>query len=242
MRWPCSRPRELPLISYPYEWCFSQLREAALLTLELQRRALAAGMRLKDASAYNIQFDAGRPILIDTLSFEVGDPTQPWPAYRQFCEHFLAPLALIAYRDPRCGLMLRDFIDGIPVDLAARLMPGRTRLRPGLLAHLHLHAGAQRRSQAAGPTAEHRGARRMSQTGQEAILDSLAPHGAGVALAAVRPLGAVRPADQLQRGRRRVEAGARRTHARRQRRADGLGPGRQRGHLLDHRRRAMAGR
>ena len=125
------RPRELPLISYPYEWCFSQLREAALLTLELQRRALAAGMRLKDASAYNIQFDAGRPILIDTLSFEVGDPTQPWPAYRQFCEHFLAPLALMAYRDPRCGLMLRDFIDGIPVDLAARLMPGRTRLRPG---------------------------------------------------------------------------------------------------------------
>ena len=96
-------------------------------------------MRLKDASAYNIQFDAGRPILIDTLSFEVGDPTQPWPAYRQFCEHFLAPLALIAYRDPRCGLMLRDFIDGIPVDLAARLMPARTRLRPGLLAHLHLH-------------------------------------------------------------------------------------------------------
>ncbi len=173
MRWPCSRPRELPLISYPYEWCFSQLREAALLTLELQRRALAAGMRLKDASAYNVQFDAGRPILIDTLSFEVGDPTQPWPAYRQFCEHFLAPLALIAYRDPRCGLMLRDFIDGIPVDLAARLMPGRTRLRPGLLAHLHLHAGAQRRSQAAGPTAEHRSARRMSQTGQEAILDSL---------------------------------------------------------------------
>jgi hypothetical protein len=167
------RPRELPLISYPYEWCFGQLRDAALLTLELQRRALAAGMRLKDASAYNIQFDAGRPILIDTLSFEEGDPTQPWPAYRQFCEHFLAPLALIAYRDPRCGLMLRDFIDGIPVDLAARLMPGRTRFRPGLLAHLHLHAGAQRRSQAAGPTVEHRSARRMSQTGQEAILDSL---------------------------------------------------------------------
>ena len=167
------RPRELPLISYPYEWCFSQLREAALLTLELQRLALAAGLRLKDASAYNIQFDAGRPILIDTLSFEVGDPTEPWPAYRQFCEHFLAPLALIAYRDPRCGLMLRDFIDGIPVDLAARLMPARTRLRPGLLAHLHLHAGAQRRSQAAGPTAEHRPARRMSKTGQEAILDSL---------------------------------------------------------------------
>ena len=167
------RPRELPLISYPYEWCFSQLREAALLTLELQRRALEVGMRLKDASAYNIQLDAGRPILIDTLSFEAGNPTEPWPAYRQFCEHFLAPLALVAYRDARCGLMLRDFIDGIPIDFAARLLPWRTRLRGGLLAHLHLHAGAQRRSQAAAPTAAHRRPRGMSRTGQEAILDSL---------------------------------------------------------------------
>ncbi|HEX2195187.1 MAG TPA: SAM-dependent methyltransferase [Candidatus Limnocylindria bacterium] len=167
------RPRELPLISYPYEWCFSQLREAALLTLELQRRALAAGMRLKDASAFNVQFDRGSPILIDTLSFAAADPAEPWPAYRQFCEHFLGPLALIAYRDPRCGLLLRDFIDGVPLDYAARLLPGRTRLRPGLLAHLHLHAGAQRRSAAAGPTAEHKRPRRMTALGQEALLDSL---------------------------------------------------------------------
>jgi hypothetical protein len=167
------RPRELPLISYPYEWCFGQLREAALLTLQLQQRALSTGMRLKDASAYNVQFDGGRPILIDSLSFEKGDAAEPWPAYRQFCEHFLAPLALIAYRDPRCGLMLRDFIDGIPIDLAAALLPWRTRLRGGLLAHVHLHAGAQRRSAAAGPSAEHRQPRRMSATGQDAILDSL---------------------------------------------------------------------
>jgi hypothetical protein len=168
------RPRELEAISYPYEWCFSQLREAALLTLELQRRALAAGMRLRDASAYNVQFDAGRPILIDSLSFEVADPAEPWPGYRQFCEHFLAPLALIAYRDARLGLLLRDFIDGVPLDLAAGLLPGRTRLRPGLLAHLHLHAGAQRRGAGvAGISESRRPARRMTKLGQEALLDSL---------------------------------------------------------------------
>ena len=97
-------------------------------------------MRLKDASAYNVQFARGRPILIDSLSFEVADLTEPWLAYRQFCEHFLAPLALMAHRDVRCGLMLRDFIDGIPLDLAAGLLPGRTRLNLGLSAHLHLHA------------------------------------------------------------------------------------------------------
>jgi hypothetical protein len=168
------RPRELEVISYPYEWCFSQLREAALLTLELQRRALAVGMRLKDASAYNIQFDGGRPILIDSLSFEVADPSEAWPAYRQFCEHFLAPLALIAYRDPRCGLILRDFIDGIPLDLAAALLPWRSRLRPGLLAHLHVHAGAQRRGAARVPTPGGSASRgHMTKLRHEALLDSL---------------------------------------------------------------------
>ena len=169
------RPRRLDFVSYPYEWCFSQLKEAALLTLDLQARALDAGMRLRDASAYNVQFDAGRPILIDSLSFEVAPATEPWPAYRQFCEHFLAPLALIAHRDARCGLMLRDFIDGIPLDFATRLLPGRTRLNLGLASHLHAHAGAQRRASNApppDPDAKPAG-RRISETGQRALLDSL---------------------------------------------------------------------
>jgi ribosomal protein L11 methylase PrmA len=169
------RPRPLDFISYPYEWCFSQLKEAALLTLDLQARALDRGMRLRDASAYNVQFDDGRPILIDSLSFEAAPPTEPWPAYRQFCEHFLAPLALIAHRDARCGLMLRDFIDGIPLDFATRLLPGRTRLNLGLASHLHAHAGAQRRaSNAPPPDPDAKPAeRRISETGQRALLDSL---------------------------------------------------------------------
>jgi hypothetical protein len=172
------KPRELALISYPYEWAFSQLREAALLTLEVQRRALAADMWLRDASAYNVQFDGGRPILIDSLSFEAADLSAPWPAYRQFCKHFLAPLALMAHRDIRLGLLLRDFIDGLPLDLAAGLLPGRTRLG-GLLPHLHLHAAADRRTQtaqisgAADPKAEQAKARPMNRTRHEALLDSL---------------------------------------------------------------------
>jgi len=169
------RPRPIGFISYPYEWCFSQLKEAALLTLEVQSRALDAGMRLKDASAYNVQFDGGAPILIDSLSFEPAEPTEPWTAYRQFCEHFLAPLALIAHRDARCGLMLRDFIDGVPLDLAVRLLPGRTWLNLGLASHLHLHAGAQARAARTAPSegSQARPARRVSATGQRAVLDSL---------------------------------------------------------------------
>jgi hypothetical protein len=135
-------------------------------------------MWLRDASAYNVQFDRGRPILIDSLSFEAADLSAPWPAYRQFCKHFLAPLALMAHRDIRCGLMLRDFIDGLPLDLATGLLPGRTRLG-GLLPHLHLHAAADRRTQqgqisgAADPKADQAKARPMNRTRHEALLDSL---------------------------------------------------------------------
>jgi ribosomal protein L11 methylase PrmA len=139
------RPEPIEFISYPYEWTFGELRDAALLTLDVQLDALAAGWTLKDASAYNVQFRATRPILIDSLSFEPLADGSPWVAYRQYCEHFLAPLALIARRDVRLGQLLRADPDGIPLDLAAALLPWRTRLHVGLLSHLHLHARAQRR-------------------------------------------------------------------------------------------------
>ena len=169
--WRVIRPQQVDFISYPYEWSFSQLKDAALATLDNQAKALAAGMTLKDASAYNIQFVAGKPILIDSLSFETGVPGTPWVAYRQFCQHFLGPLALMAYRDPRCGLMLRDFIDGLPLDLVSRLLPGRTRFRLGLATHVHAHARAQRRVGEA--EAARAGRARVSNTGQLALLDSL---------------------------------------------------------------------
>jgi len=133
-------PDVVEFISYPYEWCFSQLKDAALATLEIQKRALAHGMSLKDASAYNIQFVQGKPVMIDTLSFEKYEEGRPWVAYGQFCRHFFAPLALMSYRDIRLGQLSRVHIDGVPLDLATSLLPFRTRLRPSTLIHLHLHA------------------------------------------------------------------------------------------------------
>ncbi len=138
------RPDVVPFISYPYEWTFGQLKDAALLTLAVEAEALAQGWTLKDASAYNVQFRGVGPVLIDHLSFQRHVPGTPWVAYQQFCEHFLAPLALMSRRDVRMGRMLRDLLDGIPLDLAATLLPGRTRLRLGLGAHIHLHARSQR--------------------------------------------------------------------------------------------------
>ena len=167
------RPEEIEFISYPYEWTFSQIQDAALLTLDVQLDALAAGWTLKDASAYNVQFRAARPILIDSLSFEPHEDGAPWVAYRQFCEHFLAPLALMAYRDIRLSALLRADPDGIPLDLAKALLPWRTRFRFGLLSHIHLHANAQRRHAADDDAGEAARKARISTSRLIALLGNL---------------------------------------------------------------------
>lgn len=166
------RPQPIEFVSYPYEWCFSELRDAALATLRVQRVAMEHGMSMRDASAYNVQFRNGRPILIDTLSFEAVPEGRPWIAYRQFCQHFLAPLALMSYRDIRLSQLLRDHIDGIPLDLATRLLPWQARLRVPLLLHLFLHARSQRRHLRNDAPAEQISPR-MSPRALRALLDSL---------------------------------------------------------------------
>lgn len=136
-------PQPIPFISYPFEWAFSQLKRAALTTLAIQRLAVEHGMVLKDASAYNLQFVGAAPVFIDTLSFERWTVGTPWVAYRQFCQHFLGPLALMSATDVRLGALSRLFIDGPPLDLVSQLLPTSSKFHPSLLVHLHMHAKAQ---------------------------------------------------------------------------------------------------
>jgi ribosomal protein L11 methylase PrmA len=138
-------PKHVSFISYPYEWPFSAFKAAALATLEIQQKALELDMTLKDASAYNIQFVDAKPILLDTLSFERYREGKPWVAYRQFCQHFLAPLALMALKDVRLSQLLRVFIDGVPLDLASGMLPRKTRFSFGIGLHIHMHAKSQAR-------------------------------------------------------------------------------------------------
>ena len=166
------KPEPLRFISYPYEWSFSQLQDAALATMAIQKLALESGMVLKDASAYNIQFHHGKPILIDTLSFEIYREGDPWVAYRQYCQHFLAPLALMTHTDVRLSQLLRVYIDGVPLDLAACLLPGRTRYGLGLGTHIHLHARSQKRY-ADKPITKEQSARKMSKLQFMGLMDSL---------------------------------------------------------------------
>ena len=137
------KPQKIPFISYPYEWCFNQIKDAALLTLKIQKESLKHGMTLKDASAFNVQFIGSLPIFIDTLSFEKYKEGEPWIAYRQFCQHFLAPLALMAYKSIELSKLSQLFIDGISLELANTLLPKRSLANSVVLYHLHIHSKFQ---------------------------------------------------------------------------------------------------
>jgi hypothetical protein len=112
-------------------------------------------------------------VFIDTLSFEIYEEGEPWIAYRQFCQHFLAPLALIAKCDYRLLHLLRANIDGIPLDLASQLLPLKTWVNFSLLAHLHLHARSQKRFEDAGASGGFSSQIRLSRPRLEGLLASL---------------------------------------------------------------------
>lgn len=133
------KPEQLGFISYPYEWCFNSLKQAALTTLEINLTALDFGMILKDASAYNIQYHNGKWLLIDTLSFETYQEGKTWSAYGQFLRHFYLPLMLTVYRSPDFIRELSLHFDGIPVQSGIKLLPVKTIFNAGALLHLHTH-------------------------------------------------------------------------------------------------------
>ncbi len=137
---------KVPLVSYPYEWTFSMLKDAALLQLELTRTALADGVGVKDATPYNIQFIGSRPQFIDAGSFELRKTSDPWYGYRQFCELFLYPLMLQSYLGVQYQPFLRGSVNGVSPDTMRKLLPRKLlKSRPGRLTHVVLHAIAQER-------------------------------------------------------------------------------------------------
>lgn len=140
------QPEIISFISYPYEWCFDMLKDAALLTLEAAREAMKFGMMLKDASACNIQLHKGRLIFIDTLSFELYDEQKPWKAYRQFCQQFFAPLALMHYlKEPLQNLFIA-YPGGISLPVAKKMLPFKSKLNLHSYLHLHLQSSMIKKS------------------------------------------------------------------------------------------------
>jgi ribosomal protein L11 methylase PrmA len=168
------RHARLPFISYPYEWSFHALKDAALLHLDVILESLDRDVVLSDASAYNIQFDGYRPLFIDVLSFQPYAEGTPWLGYRQFCEQFLNPLLLTALFGVSHHAWYRGSFDGIPTGDIARLFRLRDRFSLRLLSHVLLQAKLQRRSRtdaaAAGVAARKV---RLSRHGYGAIVSQL---------------------------------------------------------------------
>ena len=134
------QPDQIPFITYPYEWCFNQYKEAALLTLKLQKFSLENGFSLKDASAFNVTFHKGKAIFIDTLSFDFYLENSPWRAYKQFVSHFLGPLLMAHYHGAQSLKLMSNYIDGIPLKMIATMLPFKSKLNPFLYSNIHLLA------------------------------------------------------------------------------------------------------
>jgi SAM-dependent methyltransferase len=140
----------MPVISYPYEWPFAMMRQAAALQLEVLAAALDEGMALKDGTAYNVQFVGARPTFIDVGSFEAS--TGPWPGYRQFCQTMLFPLLVQAHIGVPYQPLLRGAIDGLGASDVAGMFSGTRRIRKGVLRNVTLHSILERKVTTASET------------------------------------------------------------------------------------------
>ena len=136
----------IPFISWPYEWTFGMLQDAALLQLGLIERAIGAGLMLKDATPYNVQWRGAQPVFVDIGSFEPLREGEPWAGYRQFCMLYLYPLMLQAYKGVPFQPWLRGSVDGIsPSEAAGIFGSGKDRRRKGVFGHVRMHNRLEQR-------------------------------------------------------------------------------------------------
>ncbi len=163
----------LPFISYPYEWSFDALKEAACLTLKLLADALDNGYTLKDASAYNVQFIHSRPIFMDVLSFCEYREGDPYLGYKQFCEHFLAPLCLTAYSGIDFNPWFRGHLEGLDLMEVSTALPVSSCFRPPVLLHIHLQAWAMCKLESASKGARRNKTRKIPRKNLIALANGL---------------------------------------------------------------------
>ena len=130
----------IPFISYPYEWCFYMLQDAAVHQLEVCLDALESDVMVSDASAYNIQFINSAPIFIDYLSFRSYEKGKVWKAHQQYCEQFLNPLLLRSLLGVPHNAWYRGNLEGIPTTELSRLIPIAKKFSWNVFIHVALQA------------------------------------------------------------------------------------------------------
>ena len=160
---------KIPFINYPYEWSFLQYKHAALLTLKIQKLCLEHNFTLKDSSAFNISFHEGKPIFIDTLSFDFYQENNPWLAYKQFIMHFLGPLVLSKYFGQEHLKTLSYNLEGISLSKLSKILPFKSYLSPTLLTNIHLLAKYDKKYESDKKTVNNN----LSKSSQLKLIDGL---------------------------------------------------------------------
>lgn len=160
---------KIPFITYPYEWSFLQYKHAALLTLKIQKLCLENNFILKDASAFNITFHEGKPIFIDTLSFDFYKENNPWLAYKQFIMHFLGPLVLTKYFGQDHLKTLSQNLEGISLQKLSQLLPFKSYFSPTIFTNVHLLAKYDKKYESDKKTVNNN----LSKVSQVKLLDGL---------------------------------------------------------------------
>jgi SAM-dependent methyltransferase len=133
-------PTQIPFQSYPFEWSYTQWRKAILAYLRINHIALKYGMILKDATPYNFYLTGGKAVMFDTSSFMFFKENDSWIAYRQFCEEFLSPVALMHYNGAEWSKLTMANLRGMPLSFVSKQLPLKSWFNLTTLLHIHLHS------------------------------------------------------------------------------------------------------
>ena len=133
-------PTQIPFQSYPFEWSYTQWRKSILAYLKINHIALKYGMILKDATPYNFYLTGGKAVMFDTSSFMFFKENDSWIAYRQFCEEFLSPVALMYYNGAEWSKLTMANLRGMPLSFVSKQLPLKSWVNLTTLLHIHLHS------------------------------------------------------------------------------------------------------
>ncbi len=128
---------KVPVVTYPYEWTFDMLKDAALTQLHINKYLIQSGFILKDGSAFNCLYNKGIMYFIDILSINKKDKSI-WEGYSQFCQHFLFPLLISSYKKIPLKFLWKGTLTGTSLEVARSFFNFQDLFKPGIFKHLIL--------------------------------------------------------------------------------------------------------
>ena len=129
---------KVPVVTYPYEWSFNMLKDAALGQLSLMKEGIEHGFILKDGTGFNSLYHNGNMVFVDLLSIDKYQGGQMWEGYHQYCEHFLFPMMLSGYKNVPFQNWWRGNLDGIKTADIYNLLSFKDYFKKGVIKNVVL--------------------------------------------------------------------------------------------------------